>query len=156
MFKIATAVYYLCCVCVFLVCSVLPLYFPSEQKMQRSPLQNLTLQNGLILGLNIKPNALVNLDSSMPTFAPATAGSSQCEGDGCNSSSKSGSGVAPKTPLKPSGQIAKAGQACFSGHLQNMFVAYHILLSCDIIVVSAWPFIWCGYNHGHRHLIRRG
>lgn len=72
--------------------------------MQRSPLQELTVQNGTILGLNIKQNALVNLDAAQPKTVEFD--SSEPVEDSMEDADKP---AAPRTPLKPCRQTGKAG-----------------------------------------------
>lgn len=74
--------------------------------MQRSPLQELNIQNGQILGLSIKQNALVGLDNMQPKpldrseQEPVEETSAPSQTTGADASKSS---TAPKTPLKPSG-----------------------------------------------------
>lgn len=79
--------------------------------MQRSPLQELNIQNGTILGLNIKQAGLVDLDSAQPrTVEFASVDASTAQNGSVDNTSKP---AAPKTPLKPSGQTGKPGQYNF-------------------------------------------
>ena len=121
--------------------------------MQRAPLEELNLQNGPLMQAltNLKQSALgglvpksidcaaVSPPSSSISPQPLGAGTSKESAGASQSDSTASKPSAPKTPLKPAGQISKQG--LFPLPLMDLEIGLEYLVSGDT-TLTPYTTLW--------------